>query len=127
MLLHLAQVVVEPGFAQAFVGRQVGDDVAAERELGGVARQAFEEPGDGFDGGGLVGLVGVELETKGHGRSFKCQVEGFSKNSRRYLFLYKICTFVKRRIECSIQTEPFLPRFHRLSYLFHSGVVKDYA
>ena len=62
LLLDFAQVGVEPGFAQAFEGRQVGDNVAAERELGGVARQAFEEPGDGFDGVSLVGLVGVELE-----------------------------------------------------------------
>ena len=61
-LLHLAQVVVEPGFAQAFVGRQVGDDFAAEREFGGAARQAVEQPGEVLDGGGLVRLVGVELE-----------------------------------------------------------------
>lgn len=65
-MLNLAQVVVEPGFAERLEGRQVGDDLVAQFEIGALAGQAFEETRDGFNGVVLVGLVGVELEFEGH-------------------------------------------------------------
>ncbi len=60
-LLDLTQIVVEPGFAERLERRQIGVDLIAESEVRRLARQAFEETRDIFDGIELVGLVGVEL------------------------------------------------------------------
>ena len=67
ILLDLAQVVVEPGFVERLEERQVGDDLVAEREFGGLARQAFEEARDAFDGGFLKRLFRIKLNFEGHG------------------------------------------------------------
>lgn len=76
-LLDLAQVVVEPGFAERLERREVGDDLVAQFEIGALTRQAFEETRDGFDGVELVRLVGVELEFEGQVSSSRCQVSSF--------------------------------------------------
>lgn len=75
-LLDGAQVVVEPGFAERFERRQVGDDLVAQFEIGALMGQAFEETRDGFNSVVLVGLIGVELKFEGHISGIKFQGEG---------------------------------------------------